>query len=126
MVKTPRQAAPRCPTATLRPDSRQRAGYRPGSDVEFPGDQDQRDDQQGNTIAVTRYQFRLSVYRATVVIAALVAASPRLISWAVRGRPPEYVYVELDGKPVLFDARVWPTHPLNPANRAAPADIDGP
>jgi hypothetical protein len=26
------------------------------------------------------------------------AASPRLISWAVRGRPPEYVSVQIDGK----------------------------
>jgi hypothetical protein len=77
-------------------------------------------------MAVTRYQFRLSTYPLTVVISALVAASPRLLAWAVRGRPPEYVYVEIDGKQVLFDARVWPTHPLNPANRAAPADIDGP
>jgi hypothetical protein len=41
---------------------------------------------------------RLSVYLSTVVIAALVAASPRLISWAVRGRPREYVSVEIDGK----------------------------
>jgi hypothetical protein len=40
----------------------------------------------------------LSVYLSTVVIAALVAASPRLISWAVRGRPREYVSVEIDGK----------------------------
>ena len=29
------------------------------------------------------------------------AASPRLISWAVRGRPPEYVSVKLNGKPVF-------------------------
>jgi hypothetical protein len=49
-------------------------------------------------MAVTRYQFRLSTYLATVVIAALVAASPRIVSWAVSGRPPEYVYVKLDGK----------------------------
>jgi hypothetical protein len=40
----------------------------------------------------------LSVYLSTVVIAALVAASPRLISCAVRGRPREYVSVEIDGK----------------------------
>ena len=40
----------------------------------------------------------MSVYLSTVVIAALVAASPRLISWAVRGRPREYVSVEIDGK----------------------------
>jgi hypothetical protein len=60
-------------------------------------------------MAVTRYQFRLSIYLATVVISALVAASPRLISWAVRGRPPEYVSVQIDGKQVLFDVRVWPT-----------------
>jgi hypothetical protein len=77
-------------------------------------------------MAVTRWQFRLSTYLATVVIAALVAASPRLISWAVRGRPPEYVSVEIDGKMVPFDVRVWPTHPLNPNNRAAPSDIDLP
>jgi hypothetical protein len=60
-------------------------------------------------MAVTRYQFRLSTYLLTVVIGALIAASPRLISLAVRGRPPEYVYVELDGKMVPFDARLWPT-----------------
>jgi hypothetical protein len=74
-------------------------------------------------MAVTRYQFRLSTYLLTVVIAALVAASPRLISRAVRGRPPEYVSVQIDGKPELFDARVWPTHPLNPKNRAALSGI---
>jgi hypothetical protein len=78
-----------------------------------------------NTTAVTRYQFRLSVYLATVVITALVAASPRLIAWVVR-TPRDYVSVEIDGKLVLFDARVWPTHPLNPKNHAAPADIDSP
>ena len=77
-------------------------------------------------MAVTRYQFRLSLYLATVVISALVAASPRLISWAVRGRPPEYVSVKIDGKMIPFDARVWPTHPLNPKNHAAPSDIDSP
>ena len=49
-------------------------------------------------MAVTRYQFRLSIYLATVVITALVAASPRLIEWMVRGRPREDVFVELDGK----------------------------
>jgi hypothetical protein len=38
----------------------------------------------------------------------------------------EYVSVELDGKAVLFDSRVWPTHPLNPKNHAAPSDIDSP
>jgi hypothetical protein len=80
-------------------------------------------------MAVTGYQFRLSTYLLTVVIAALVAASPRLISWAVRGRPPEYVYVELDGKMEAFDVRVWPTHRLNPKNRPSPltyaARIDG-
>jgi hypothetical protein len=64
-------------------------------------------------MAVTRWQIRLSVYLTTVVVGALIAASPRLVSWAVRGRPPEYVYVKLDGKMVPFDARVWPTHPLN-------------
>jgi hypothetical protein len=69
-------------------------------------------------MTVTRYQFRLSTYLLTVVIGALIAASPRLISWAVRGRPPEYVSVEIDGKQVLFDVRVWPSHPRNPANRA--------
>jgi hypothetical protein len=74
-------------------------------------------------MAVTRYQFRLSVYLATVVITALGAASPRLISWAVRGRPPEYVSVEIDGKQALFDARVWPTRPLNPKNHAARSDM---
>jgi hypothetical protein len=77
-------------------------------------------------MAATRYQFRLSTYLATVVIAALVAASPRIVSWAVRGRPPEYVYVKLDGKMQAFDVRVWPTHPLNPKNHAAPSDIDSP
>ena len=65
-------------------------------------------------MAVTRYQFRLSIYLATVVITALGAASPRIVKWAVRGRPPEYVSVEIDGKQVLFEARVWPTHPLDP------------
>jgi hypothetical protein len=34
-------------------------------------------------MVVTRYQFRLSTYLLTVVIGALIAASPRLISWAV-------------------------------------------
>jgi hypothetical protein len=77
-------------------------------------------------MAVTRYQMRLSVYHLVVVIGALIAASPRLISWAVRGRPPEYVFVELDGKMVPFDARVWPYHPRNPSNHAALADIDSP
>jgi hypothetical protein len=81
-------------------------------------------------MAVTRWHhFRLSTYLLTVVVAALIAASPRLISWAVRGRPPEYVSVQIDGKQVLFDARVWPTHPLNPKIRAAlsgsPACSDG-
>jgi hypothetical protein len=75
-------------------------------------------------MVVTRYQFRLSTYLLTVVIGAL-AASPRLISWAVRGRPPEYVYVELDGKMIPFDARVWPTHPFNLKNRAAPSRAIG-
>jgi hypothetical protein len=77
-------------------------------------------------MAVTRYQFRLSIYLATVVITALGAASPRLITWAVWGRPPEYVSVQIDGKQELFDARVWPTHPLNPKNHAAPEDFDSP
>jgi hypothetical protein len=58
-------------------------------------------------MAVTRWQFRLSTYLATVVIAALVAASPRLIAWAVR-TPRDYVSIEIGGKQVLFDARVWP------------------
>jgi hypothetical protein len=49
-------------------------------------------------MAVTRYRFRLLTYLLTVVIGALIAASPRLISWAVSGRPREYVSVELDGK----------------------------
>jgi hypothetical protein len=48
-------------------------------------------------MAVTRYQFRLSVYLSTVVVTALVAASPRLISWIVR-TPRDYVSVEFDGK----------------------------
>jgi hypothetical protein len=77
-------------------------------------------------MAVTRYHFRLSTYLLTVVIAALVAASPRLIAWVARGRPPEYVSVELNGKQELFDVRVWPTHPLNPKNRAAASGIGFP
>ena len=64
-----------------------------------------------------QYQFRLSVYLATVVITALVAASPRLIAWVARGSPPEYVYVELNGKMELIDARAWPMSSLNPKNR---------
>jgi hypothetical protein len=70
--------------------------------------------------------MRLSVYHLSVVIAALVAASPHLIAWVVRGRPPEYVSVEIDGKQVLFDARVWPTRPLNLKNIAAPPGIGFP
>jgi hypothetical protein len=54
-----------------------------------------------------------------------VAASPRLVAWVVR-TPRDYVSVEIGGKQELFDARVWPTHPLNPNNLAAPVDIDGP
>jgi hypothetical protein len=73
-------------------------------------------------MAVTRWQFRLSTYLLTVVIAALLAASPRLIAWVVR-TPRDYVSVEIGGKQELFDARVWPTHPLNPKNRAAPSGI---
>ena len=76
-------------------------------------------------MAVTRYQFRLSVYLSTVVVTALVAASPRLIAWIVR-TPRDYVSAEIDGKQVLFDARVWPAHPLNPKNRAAPSGIGFP
>jgi hypothetical protein len=38
-------------------------------------------------MAVTRYQFRLSVYLATVVVAALVAASPRLVAWGSQDAP---------------------------------------
>jgi hypothetical protein len=61
-------------------------------------------------MAVTRYQFRLSVYLSTVVVTALVAASPRLIAWIVR-TPRDYVSVEIDGKLELFDPRVWlPRH----------------
>jgi hypothetical protein len=50
-------------------------------------------------MAVTRWHhFRLSTYLLTVVIAALVAASPRVTAWIVRGRPRDYVSVEIDGK----------------------------
>jgi hypothetical protein len=76
--------------------------------------------QTENTTVVTRYQMRLSVYHLAVVIAALVAASPRLTAWIVRGRPREYVPVEIDGTQHLVDARVWPDHPLNPKNRIEP------
>ncbi len=75
---------------------------------------------------VTRYQFRLSGYLWRVVITALVAASPRLITWIVRGRAPEYISVEIDGKPELSDVRVWLTHHLNPKNRPSPLTYAAP
>jgi hypothetical protein len=71
-------------------------------------------------MTVTRYRFRLSIYLATVVITALGAASPRIVKWAVRGRPPEYVSVEIDGNTKLFDARAWPTSSFNLKNRPSP------
>jgi hypothetical protein len=57
------------------------------------------------------------VYDLAVVIGALIATSPRVTAWIVRGRPRDYVSVEIDGKQVLFDVRVWPTHPLNLAEQ---------
>jgi hypothetical protein len=95
-------------------------------DVKFSRDRGQRDEWRENTMAVTRYQFRLSTYLLAVVIGALVAASPRLIEWMVRGRPREYVSVEIDGKMELFDARVWPSSSLNPKNQPSPLTYAAP
>jgi hypothetical protein len=79
-------------------------------------------------MAVTSYQMWISVYHLCVVIAALIAASERPLKWIAAGSPAtrEYLSVEIDGQRQLVDARVWPDHPLNPKNRAAPSGIGFP
>jgi hypothetical protein len=79
-------------------------------------------------MAVAGYQMRISVYHLCVVIAAVLAASERPLKWIAAGYPAtrEYLSVEIDGQRQLVDARVWPDHPLNPKNRAAPSGIGFP
>jgi hypothetical protein len=69
---------------------------------------------------VTRYQMRVSVYMLCVLLCAVTANGWFLAAWVIASCPAdrEYVYIQQNSAVQAIDARLWPTHQLNPGRRA--------